>query len=214
MRTHSQNMGRFGQVKRMATLTLAKNLQALPAHGIGLDTVKRLNKGAVSKKHLLQRIPATSIFTVKESYQAFPWPLPQQVLATRSIINSHQGILIQNVNLSFSGSWNCHFLSRMKEKQSITTLNPFPHSLVKQRRDKNFLSFSILTKRRSPFSSQTQETTESTLFTYRSYHAIVFCSSLTIQLMIPRLTSHHCLVPPFFSPAAPQKRISDLSKLS
>lgn len=77
----------------MATLTLAKNLQALPAHGIGLATVKRLNKGAVSKNHLLQRIPATSIFTVKESHQAFPWPLPQQVLATRSIINLHQGIL-------------------------------------------------------------------------------------------------------------------------
>lgn len=105
----------------MATLTLAKNLQALPAHGIGLTTVKRPNKGAVSKNHLLQRIPATSIFTVKQSHQAFPWPLPQQVLATRNIINLHQGILIQNVNLTFSGFWNCHIVSRMKEKQSSTT---------------------------------------------------------------------------------------------
>lgn len=55
----------------MATLTLSKNLQALPADGIGLATVKRLSKGAVSKNHLLQRIPATGIFTVKESHQAF-----------------------------------------------------------------------------------------------------------------------------------------------
>lgn len=36
-----------------------------------------------------------SIFTVKKSHQALPSPLPQQVLAARNIINSHQGILIQ-----------------------------------------------------------------------------------------------------------------------
>lgn len=108
-------MGRSGWVKRIATLNLVKNLQALPAHGTGLATVKRFTKGAVSKNHLLHRIPAMSIFTVKKSHQALPSPLPQQVLAARNIINSHQGILIQSVNLSFSCS---------KEKVKTKLHNP------------------------------------------------------------------------------------------
>jgi len=82
---------------------LATNLQALPAHGTGLTTIKRCTKGDARKDHLLQRIPATSIFTVKESHQALLWPLPQQVLPTRDIKNLHQNILIQHENL-FSGS--------------------------------------------------------------------------------------------------------------
>lgn len=56
-----------------------------------------------------------SIFAVKESHQALPWPLPQQVLAARNITNLHQGILIQSVNLSFSGS---------KEKVKTKLHNP------------------------------------------------------------------------------------------
>lgn len=66
--------------------------------------MKRLTEEVASKDHLLPRTPATSIFAVKESHQALSRALPQQVSATRSIKNLHQGILIQNEKMFFPGS--------------------------------------------------------------------------------------------------------------